>query len=223
MQSNSLDLIVRSLPLFLKGASVTLQVFFSASCFSILLGLFFGMFTSKRLSIPIFSKVLEVVTFITRAIPFFVQLLIVYFVLPDLFKFDIDPFSASVLSLGICSSGFVAQFFRGAIDTISTSQWEAAHALGYTKAQTLVYTILPQAFRIALPPMNNELDSLLKSTAIISSIGMMELTRVAMNIVSREMEPIPIYLAIAAIYVCMSATLNITTRTLERKFSYVKN
>jgi ABC-type amino acid transport system permease subunit len=76
--------------------------------------------------------------------------------------------------------------------------------------------------RLVLPAFNNELDGLLKSTAIVSSIGLLELTRMGMNIVSREMEPVPIYLIVALFYLCMSAFLNFIGRTLERRISYVK-
>ena len=77
--------------------------------------------------------------------------------------------------------------------------------------------------RIVLPSLNNELDSLLKSTSVISTIGMLELTRVGMNLVSREMEPVPIYLTIAAIYLLLSAILHITSKKLEYRLAYVKS
>jgi ABC-type amino acid transport system permease subunit len=77
--------------------------------------------------------------------------------------------------------------------------------------------------RNILPAFNNELDALLKSTAIVSSIGLLELTRAGMNLVSREMEPVPIYLMVALFYLSMSAILNAITRVMERKLAYVKN
>lgn len=76
--------------------------------------------------------------------------------------------------------------------------------------------------RNVLPALNNELDSMLKSTAIASSIGMLELTRMGMNIVSREMKPVPIFLTIAVFYVCMSACLNYITRYIEKKLLMLK-
>jgi len=77
--------------------------------------------------------------------------------------------------------------------------------------------------RHVLPAFNNELDSLLKSTAVVSSIGMLELTRMGMNIVSREMEPVPIYLTVALFYLGMSALLNSAARLIEKRISYVKS
>lgn len=78
-------------------------------------------------------------------------------------------------------------------------------------------------FPLVLPPLNNEFDALLKSTAIVSSIGMLELTRVGMNIVSRNMDPVPVYLTVALFYIGMSALLNLFARTLEKRVSYVKS
>ena len=169
------------------------------------------------------STGIEIVTFVLRGIPFYVQLLIVYFVLPDLVGFNLDPFSASVIALGFCSSGYVAQLVRGAINAMPIAQWEAAFSLGYSTFRSVVHIILPQMFRIILPSLNNELDALLKSTSVISTIGMLELTRVGMNLVSREMEPVPIYLTIAVMYLMVSATLNIVSKKLEQRLAYVKS
>jgi polar amino acid transport system permease protein len=220
---NYFDFLSRSTPLLLKGAGMTLQVLFSAAPFSFALGLAFGILSCQRLRVPIVSSIVEGITFIYRAIPFYVQLLIVYFVLPDLVGFNLDPFPASVLALGMCSAGYVAQIVRGGLNAIPSSQWEAAFALGYSTKQTLRFVILPQMLRHVLPAFNNEFDSLLKSTAIVSSIGMLELTRMGMNLVSREMEPVPIYLTIAVFYMAMSALLNLLARNLEKRISYVKS
>ncbi len=218
-----MDLFIRSLPLLLKGLEMTLHVLFFAASLSFTLGLLFGIFSSRRLKVPVITPLIEGMTFVLRAVPFYVQLMIVYFVLPDLLGFNLDPFPASVLALGLCSSGYVAQIVRAGINSIPVSQWEAAFALGYSMPQSLRSIILPQMVRNVLPAFNNEFDSLLKSTSIVSSIGLLELTRAGMNLVSREMEPVPIYLMVALFYLCLSAIVNMTTRTLERKITYVKS
>jgi cystine transport system permease protein len=213
---DSFDLIVESLPLLFKGALMTLKLLFLSVLLSFSLGLFFGVLTSQRLKVPVISPLIEMITFILRGVPFFVQLLIVYYVLPDLVGVQITLLPASVFALGVCSSGYVAQIVRGSLNAIPPAQWEAAFVLGLTPFLTLRHVILPQTIRLALPSLNNEVDSLLKSTSIVSSIGMLELTRMGMNIVSRELEPIPIYLTVAAIYLSMSAALNLFSRKLER-------
>jgi polar amino acid transport system permease protein len=223
MSASYFDLISRSAPLFAKGAWMTLQVLLMAGVLSFAIGVVLGAISCTRLKVPVLSPLAEGFSFVARGIPFFVQLLIIYFVLPDLFGFNLDPFPASVIALGICSSGYVAQFVRGGLNAIPIAQWEAAYALGYDTTQALRRIILPQMMRFILPSLNNELDALLKSTAVISSIGLLELTRVGMNLVSREMEPVPIYLTLAFFYLCMSGILNLITKQLEKRIPYVKH
>ena len=216
------DFLSRSYPLLLRGACTTAQVLLGSVSLSFVCGLGFGILSCNQLRSPFLSAAVEGATFILRAVPFYVQLLIVYFVLPELLGINLNPYPASVIALGLCSSGYVAQIVRAGINSIPVSQWEVSYVLGYTKLQSLRSIILPQMARNVLPAFNNELDALLKSTSIVSSIGMLELTRVGMNLVSREMEPIPIYLTVALFYLCMSALLNLCTRTLERKIAYVQ-
>ena len=224
MDTNTyISLLSRSLPLLLQGVVMTVQILISSASLSLTLGLLFGIVSCNRLRIPFLSQTIEFLTFVLRAIPFFVQLLLVYFVLPDLLRFNLEPFPASVIALGLCSSGYVAQMVRGGLNAIPQAQWESAFALGLNTSQSLRHIILPQVGRTILPMLNNELDSLLKSTSIVSSIGMLELTRMGMNIVSREMQPVAIYLTVAIFYICMSALLNLITRAFERGLTYVKN
>ncbi|MBS0620522.1 MAG: amino acid ABC transporter permease [Verrucomicrobia bacterium] len=202
---------------------MTCQILACSASMSLVLGLFFGILTCNRLKLPILTPMIEFVTFVLRAIPFYVQLLLVYFVIPDLLGFHLDPFAASVIALGLCSSAYVAQIVRGGVNGIPLAQWETAFTLGFNPFQSLWQVILPQVGRAILPMLNNELDALLKSTSIVSSIGMLELTRMGMNIVSREMQPLEIYLTVAIFYICMSGLLATLARGLERRYSYVKS
>lgn len=220
--NESIELILRSLPLLCQGAVMTLQVLAASATLSLILGTLFGILTSTKLQIPFLSRLIEATSFTLRAVPLFIQLLIVYFVLPDLLSFNLESFPASVIALGLCSSGYVTQIVRTGINNISVVQWETAATLGLTTFQTLRYIIFPQTISHILPLLNNELDALLKSTSIVSSIGMLEITRIGMNIVSREMEPAAIYLTLAFFYLCMSFILNRFSRFLERRCMYVK-
>lgn len=212
-----LDLLGRNFPLLLKGAHMTLQVLLASASLSFGLGLFFGIVSSEEVRIPLLTPAVHFITFILRAVPFFVQLLIVYFVFPDLLGINLEPFSASVIALGTCSAGYVCQIVRAGLNSIPLSQWEAAFVLGYGKVKTLFSIILPQMLRNVLPALNNELESVLKSTAILSSIGMLELTRIGMNIVSRELkQPLTVYVVVATFYILMSMALSWIARRLEK-------
>jgi His/Glu/Gln/Arg/opine family amino acid ABC transporter permease subunit len=218
-----ISLLTRSLPLLLQGVGMTVQILLSSALLSLVLGLVLGIVSCNKLRIPLLSQVVELFTFVLRAIPFYVQLLLVYFVLPELLGFHLEALPASIIALGMCSSGYVAQIVRGGLNALPAAQWEGAFALGLNTYQSLWYVILPQMGRRILPMLNNELDALLKSTSMISSIGLLELTRMGMNIVSREMQPIAIYLTVAFFYVCMSAVLNLVARAVERRFVYAEN
>ncbi|MDE3045639.1 MAG: amino acid ABC transporter permease [Verrucomicrobiota bacterium] len=212
------DLLYRTMPLLLMGAVMTIKVLICAASLSFIMGLIFGILCCEELKIPYLSPVIEFITFILRAVPFFVQLLIVYFVFPDALGINLEVFPASVWALGTCSSGYVCQIVRAGLNSVHPSQWEATYVLGYNKIQALRHVILVQMFRNVLPALNNELEAMLKSTAILSSIGMLELTRIGMNIVSRELkQPLAIYLIVAAFYVSMSVILNFIAKTLEKR------
>lgn len=216
----NIELIVKTFPLLLKGMWLTLHSTFFAACISLTLGASFGILSCKRLGVQPLKAILEALAFVLRAVPFYVQLILAYFVLPDLLQINLDAYSASILSLGICSSGYVTSIVRAGINSISDEQWDTAQVQGFSKWQSLRYIILPQMLYNVLPALTGELDALLKSTAILSSIGLLELTRVGMNIVSREMEPLTIYLAVAFLYVLLSAAINLLSKFLEKRCSY---
>lgn len=219
MDPSFISLLSKSFPLLIKGTWVTVKVFCLSSLFSLSLGLVFGVLCTEKLKVPGLSFAVEILTFILRAVPFFVQLLIIYFVFPELLGINFGVFFSSVVALGLCSSGYVCQIVRTGINSIPEAQWEATFTLGYSTIRTLVSVIFPQMVRNVLPAFNNELEALLKSTAILSSIGLLELTRIGMNIVSREAaEPLGIYLTIALIYVVLSISLSLSLRMVEKKF-----
>ncbi|CAM0116825.1 ABC transmembrane type-1 domain-containing protein [Rhabdochlamydiaceae symbiont of Dictyostelium giganteum] len=212
-----------ALPLLMKGSVMTLQIALLSFIMSLVIGTVCGILTCRHLKIRGISECIEGVTFVLRAIPFFVQLLLMYFVIPDVLKIDMTAVTASIISLGLCSSGYMTQIIKSGLDAVPVSQWELTFSLGYTTYQSLRFGIFPQAFLSVLPNLNNELESLLKSTAIVSSIGVLELTRMGMNIVSREMEPVPIYLTVALFYTVMSLMIKCLSLFLERRFFYVKS
>jgi His/Glu/Gln/Arg/opine family amino acid ABC transporter permease subunit len=220
METMLLDSVMPSLPILLKGALLSLQLFVIAILLSSVIGGVLGTLTCRRLRLRGLAPTIEGVTFVLRAVPFYVQLLIVYFVLPDLLAIELESSAAAIIALSLCSSGYIAQIVRGGLNSIDAGQWEAAYTLGYSILSTLRYIIFPQVMRNILPALTGECDSLLKSTAVLASIGVLELTRMGMNVVSREMNPLPIYLAVAALYVVISAMINITSKYLEKRLSY---
>jgi len=215
-----LDFLSSFSPLLLQGMLTTLQVWLCTAFISMLMGTLWGVLRCRRMRVPIVSHVLDYVTFILRGVPFYVQLLIVYFVLPDLLNINLSPTLAGIISLGLCSAAYTSQLVRGGINSIADEQWEAALVLGIPKFETLSNIIMPQTIRTILPMLCSELDMLLKSTSIISAIGVLELTRVGMNIIASEMQVVTVYLVIALMYLFVSSLLNFGFSMCERKYAY---
>jgi His/Glu/Gln/Arg/opine family amino acid ABC transporter permease subunit len=203
-------------PLLLAGLLMTLKLLICASFISFSVGILLGTVSCTQLANRYSAASIGLYVFITRGVPLYVQLLIAYFVLPDILHINIPAFFAAILALGLCSSGYVTEIIRSGINNIPSGQWEAAHTLGYTTYQTLWLIILPQVVRSVLPTLANELESLLKSTAILSTIGLMELTKVGSTIVARSMIPVPTYILIAGIYLLMSVLLKGLVHIVEQ-------
>jgi His/Glu/Gln/Arg/opine family amino acid ABC transporter permease subunit len=203
-------------PLFIQGAGLTLALWLVSTGISLVIGVIWGIARCSQLRLPVISLGIDWVTFVLRGVPFYVQLLVVYFVLPALLGVSLPAFIAAVVSLGLCSAAYVSQMIRGGINALPQGQWAAARALGYSTGQTLWFVIIPQMGRAVLPSLVGECDQLLKSTSIVSTIGVLDVTRAGMNIVARTMDPVPVYCAIVCIYLVMSSGLNILGWYLER-------
>lgn len=212
-----IDLLIESGPLLAQGAAMTVKLWLCTAIISLSVGTLLGIVQSKKAWIKVLSPCVATITFVFRAIPFYVTLLLAYFVLPAAFGISLSAVGAGILALGFCSSSYVSQIVMAGINSIPDGQWEACHVLGFSRVNTLRYVILPQMVRNVLPALVNEMESVLKSTSIISSIGVLELTRMGMNIVSREMNPIAIYCAVAFIYFAFSCVLLVAVRMLEKK------
>ena len=183
---------------------------------SLFFGVILGLLSCNIMPYKI-SKTTTLVTFTVRSVPIYVQILIYYFALPELLHFQFSPLATGILCIGVCSSCYMSQILKGAINVIPKEQWQAAYVLGYSKMQSFVYVILPQALRNSLYGIIGEIEQLVKTTSIVSMIGVSEITRVSMNIVSREMEPVPVYSITAILYVFIASTIFAFTRQIRQE------
>jgi polar amino acid transport system permease protein len=177
-------------------------------------------FNRHRLDLWNFNWHLELNTFVwvVRGTPLFVQILIVYYALPEVIGLSFTPFTAGVIALGINSTAYISEIVRGGINAIPEGQWEAAYVIGLNPLQILQGIVLPQALRITLPGLTNELTALIKETSILMVIGVAELTKVSKDIVARELDPMTIYLAAALIYLTMTSLASWTTQGLQKRW-----
>jgi His/Glu/Gln/Arg/opine family amino acid ABC transporter permease subunit len=211
-------MIKQYLPLMIQGAAMTFGAWICAATGALLIGTVFGILSCNQLKLTKTKRIIRSFAFIAKAVPAYVGILIAYFAIPALLNINISSFFGGVGSLIFCSSGYVTEIIRSGINTIPASQWDAAYVLGYSRYQTLSRIILPQAIRNIFPTLIGELEQLLKSTSLLATIGVTELTRTGMNIISRELMPIPIYLTIACIYILFSACSQIVLLLTERYY-----
>ena len=213
-------LIMSSMPLLLQGALMTLKIAFFAIIISITLGLLLGICTAQKTKILVLSQIINIYVLIIRGTPVYIQVLIVYYALPDIIGINLSPFIAGVITLGGNSTAYVCEIIRGVINTIDNGQWNACYVLGYNKLQTLVYIILPQTLKNTLASLTNELVVITKETSILSTIGLLEITRIGTNINAQTLAPMPIYLIITGLYFSMTTAINIISKKIEGSLSY---
>ena len=209
---------ISNLNLLLKGTLVTLELWIACSLISIFFGFLVGILRCSKLRIPLISPALDTITMVLRGIPLYTQLMIFYFVLPEVLGLNLSSFLSGSIALGLCSGAYASEIIRGSINSLPQTQWDASYVLGYTVPNQLKYIILPQAIRNALPALISEYSMVLKSTSMIASIGVLELTKVGTNIISRSLDPIPVCLGVGAIYLIINSILSLIGQAIERRY-----
>ena len=149
--------------------------------------------------------------------PVLMQLFLVYYGLAVLTGLRIDPWPAVSLAFTLYAAAFLGEIWRGAIQAVPRQQWEAAAAIPLAPLARLRYVILPQAFRIAIPPTVGFLVQLIKGTSIASIIGFVELTRAGQLIVNVTFQPMIVYPIVAALYFALCWPLSLAALRLERR------
>lgn len=206
------QLIWQSIPALLRGAGLSLQIAFVAT----LLGVFVGTVLALGESSKRWWVRLPVTIYVTlfRGTPMLVQILFVFYVLPQ-FGFMISPFWAASIAIGLNSGAYISQTIRAGINAVSKGQVEAAATLGFSHLMTMRYIVLPQAFKNALPSLGNELVTLVKDSSLASIIGVMELSKQGSIIRSHTYDAFSILLMVSVFYLIMTATLSFAMKRLE--------
>jgi len=148
--------------------------------------------------------------------PLLVLLFLSYFGL-GILGYKLIPLVAAAVSLTLYAAAFLGEIWRGCIEAVPRTQWEASDCLGLNRAQQYIYVILPQAVRIATPPTVGFMVQIVKNTSLASVIGFVELARAGQIVNNSTFEPFLIFSAVAAMYFVLCYPLSIAARTLERK------
>ena len=154
---------------------------------------------------------------VMQGTPVLMQLFLAYYGLAVLLGVRLDPWPAVTLAFTLYAAAYLGEIWRGSIDAIPRQQWEAAAALPLSPAAQLRYVILPQAFRIAIPPTVGFLVQLIKGTSVASIIGFVELTRAGQLMVNVTFQPMIVYPLVAVLYFILCWPLSLLAGLLERK------
>lgn len=155
---------------------------------------------------------------IIRGTPLLVQLFLIFYGLPSV-GIVLDAFPAALIGFTLNVGAYTSEIIRAVIGSIPNGQWEASYSIGMTWQQALRRTILPQALRVAVPPLSNSFISLVKDTSLAAAVTVPELFQAAQRIVATSYEPLIIYIEAALIYLALSSVLSALQVRLERHFS----
>ena len=210
------ELMKSAFPLLIAGACITVEI----TALTVFFGMLIGICVSLvRLSdFKILRWMGNVYVDFIRGTPLLIQIFLVYFALPSIIGHRVDAYFAAISACSINSGAYMAEVFRGGIQSIDIGQMEAGRSLGMTWWQTMRYIILPQAFKRIIPPLGNEFIAMLKDSSLVSVIGFEELTRRGQLIIARTYASFEIWMAVAIIYLILTFTVARLTGLLERKF-----
>ncbi len=211
-----MNTILEYLPFLLTGAKLTVAIFVLTLVLSLPLGLPFALGSESR--IPPIRWFCKIYIWVFRGTPLILQLYFFYYFFPISLGININPFLAVILTFVLNYAAYFGEIYRGGIASVDEGQYEAAEALGISKFATMKDIILPQTMKAVLPPVVNEAITLVKDTALASTIGtVIDLMRATSTTVNRLTDMTPFVVA-AVIYLIMTALLTLGAGKLEKYF-----
>lgn len=211
-----MDLVERALPLLGQATLITLYLGVTSFVIGCVIGLAVAL---ARLSTNRVARWLAVAyVSVVRGTPLLIQLLLIYFGLPQL-GLVIAPIPAAIAALSINGAAYLSENFRAGVLAVDPGQREAAHSLSMTYGQTLRRVVLPQATRIAVPPVGSRFIAIMKDTSLASVITVVELTRVANTVGSATFRYIEAFLVVAVVFWLINSIFSIGQELLERRLA----
>lgn len=206
--------VIPSIPYILKGIGVTLQIAIGASIIGFIFGILLAL--CKIGKITVLRLFADVYTSIFRGTPLVLQLLIIYFAVPQLLDIQIEPVPTAIIAFGLNSAAYISEIIRGGINAVDKGQQEAALALGIPYAKMMKDIIIPQAVKNILPSLVNEFITLNKETAVVTVISALDIMRRAYIVggsTYRYLEPL---LIAGLIYYIMTLILTFLGKRIEK-------
>ncbi|MDR5658734.1 amino acid ABC transporter permease [Serpentinicella sp. ANB-PHB4] len=217
-----IDVVMRYLPLLMQGLRITIQLSVIAVGVGTVIGLFISLMRLSKIA-PLRWIARGYVDFI-RGTPLMAQIFLIHFGVPPLLGLSaFNPMLSGTIALSLNSGAYVAEIFRGAIQSIEKGQMEAARSLGMTHSQSMKYIIIPQAFKRAIPPLGNEFIAILKDSSLVSVISLQDLMMSGRMMQARSFRPFETWLAVSIFYLIMTMSLSQFVSYLERRYSKSDN
>jgi polar amino acid transport system permease protein len=203
----------------LEGVWVTLQVAVIAQVIGIVLGIGFALMRTARN--PVFGVISGFYVWMFRGTPALLQLLILYFGVPQLFDNqtltnELTAFRAAIIAFGINEGAYMTEVMRAGILSVESGQMDAAKSLGMTQMKAMRHVIFPQAFRVVVPPTGNEFIALLKNSSVAFTIGLVDLLGAANLIYSVNFDTMELLVVAGIWYLAMTTVFSIGQAELER-------
>ncbi len=220
------EIIKTALPqLLAAGFKYTIPLAIISFFFGLIIALVTALIrlSRQRGAFMILKWIASFYVWLFRSTPLLVQLFIVFFGLPYLrikgilpHGIKLEPFTAGIITFSLNTGAYASETIRAAISSVPTGQWEAGAAIGMTRVQMLWRIILPQALRVALPPLSNSFISLVKDTSLAASITIMEMFAVSQQIAAENYQPLLMYTLVAMVYAVFTTILSYFQGYLER-------
>lgn len=210
--------VMNLIPQLMQGLGETLKVFIVTLIISIPLGI---VVAELRLSkIKIVSVLTEGYIFIMRGTPLLLQIFFIFFGLPLVSNsLAIDRFPAVIVAFSLNYAAYFGEIFRAGINSIDKGQYEGAEVLGLSKGQAFFRIILPQAIKIILPAVSNEVTTLVKDTALVYVVGLSDLLKIAKSAANRDASILPFFV-VAVVYMIIIGFLSTLMKRIEKRFEY---
>jgi len=211
------SVVIKNLPLFLKGVFLTVEISFVAIVIGLVIGILGAAARTSRF------KTLHVIgaTYVEvfRNTPLLIQIFIIFFGLPGL-GIKLSPYASGLTALVLYVGAYNTEVIRAGLEAVAKGQVEAAKSLGLTGVQTFLYIVLPQTLRISLPALGNNWVALVKNSSLVSVIGMVELTWVASDLNALTFRSFELFGAATLFYLILIFILTNIQNFVEKRFSY---
>lgn len=209
------SVVVEAMPALLGGARLTILIALAGLVGGLVVGVVAGFMRAYG------NAILNAVAFtyveVIRGTPIVVQVMFIYFALPLLADFRVNPMTAAVTAIVVNAGAYIAEIVRGSLLSVNKGLKEAGLALGLPVWKVLAYIVGPIAFRRMIPPLGNQFIVSLKDTSLFIVIGVGELTRQGQEIMAANFRAVEIWSAVAVLYLIMTSTLTLVLRVTEKR------